>query len=80
MTTTTRPDAVLAPADNDVLSPAQMTPERAAEKTLEKTPDKKRHRVVPLVVGAVAVAVAFGAGLATGSNLTWRFSIWWKPS
>ncbi|WP_374970604.1 hypothetical protein [Terrabacter sp. BE26] len=64
MTTNPRPDGVLAPADNDVPSRAQPTPE------------KKRHRVLPVVAGAAA----FGAGVAIGSNLTWRFSIWWKPS
>ncbi len=64
MTTTTRPDAVLATADNDVPSPPQPTPK------------KKRHWVIPVVVGAVG----FGAGVAVGSNLTWRLSIWWKPS
>lgn len=72
MTTTTRPDAVLAPADNDVPSSAQPTP----EKMPDRSPEKKRHWVVPVVVGTVA----FGAGVAVGCNLTWRFSIWWKPS
>lgn len=64
MTTTTPPDAVLATSDTDVPSPLQPTPER------------KRHWLVPVVVGAVA----FGAGVGVGSRLTWRFSAWWKPN
>ena len=72
MTTTTRPDLVLAPADDGVPSPAQPT----WEKTPEEAQEKKRHWVIPVVVGALA----FGAGVALGSNLTWRFSVWWKPS
>ncbi|GAA3709508.1 hypothetical protein GCM10022399_27870 [Terrabacter ginsenosidimutans] len=63
MTTTTRPNPVLAPAD-DVPAPPPSTPE------------KKRHWLVPVVVGAVA----FGAGVGVGSKLSWRLSAWWKPT
>ncbi|MEW1954163.1 hypothetical protein [Terrabacter sp. NPDC080008] len=66
MTTTTRPDAVLAP-EPDVTAPARPTADTISE--------KQRRWVVPVVVGAVA----FATGAAIGSSLTWRFSIWWKP-
>lgn len=64
MTTITRPAPVLGAADDDVPSPPPPTPE------------KKRHWLVPVVVGAVS----FGAGVGIGSKLTWRFSTWWRPS
>ena len=64
MTTTTRPNPVLAPGDDDVSSPPPPTPE------------KKRHWAVPIVVGVVA----FGAGVGVGSKLSWRLSAWWKPT
>ncbi|GAA1969377.1 hypothetical protein GCM10009817_06660 [Terrabacter lapilli] len=80
MTTTTRTDAVLAPADGGATAPAEptseTTPETTPAKTPAKTQEKKRHWAIPVVVGAVA----FGAGAAVGSSLTWRFSVWWKPS
>ncbi|HET9633915.1 MAG TPA: hypothetical protein VFP73_16060 [Terrabacter sp.] len=76
MTTTTRTDAVLAPADDGATAPAQTTSETTPETTPAKTQEKKRHWAIPVVVGAVA----FGAGAAVGSSLTWRFSVWWKPS
>ncbi len=63
MTTSTRPNVVLpAPKDN-VPSPPP-------------TPEKKRHWLLPVAVGAVA----FGAGVGVGSKLTWRFSAWWRPT
>lgn len=37
---------------------------------------KKRPWLIPVVVGAVA----FGAGVGVGSKLSWRFSVWWKPT
>ena len=63
MTTTTSPNPVLSPAVDDAPSPRPASPQ------------KKRHWILPVAVGAVA----FGAGVGLGSRLTWRFSGWWKP-
>ncbi len=49
MTTTTRPNPVLAPADDDVPSPPP-------------PPEKKRQWLVPVVVGAVAFGAGVGVG------------------
>lgn len=61
MTTTTGPNPVQAPAEDDVPPPA---------------PAEKRPWLIPVVVGVVA----FGAGVGVGSKLSWRFSVWWKPT
>ncbi len=64
MTTTTRPNVVLQPPEDDVPSPPPLTSEN------------KRHWLVPVAVGAAA----FGAGVGVGAKLSWRFSAWWRPT
>lgn len=64
MTTTTRSNVTPRSQEHNVPPPRSQTPER------------KRHWLLPVAVGAVA----FGAGVGVGSKLTWRFSAWWKPT